>query len=161
MEKQESLSTSKDNPMYTASPATVLQIETSALCAHLVDQNTAGKGKLETYTYRAFKASSLHTHTPDKRQGKQCHLFPSLLSESMIASTITSCLSCPGDRRKPDSTQIRAGANLMRWRSTQTQCCVNALLSAPGRSSLAKFSPPLETFKMAVAQSRTQRDPPA
>lgn len=102
-----------------------------------------------------------HTHTPDKRQGKQCHLFPSLLSESMIASTITSCLSCPGDRRKPDSTQIRAGANLMRWRSTQTQCCVNALLSAPGRSSLAKFSPPLETFKMAVAQSRTQRDPPA
>lgn len=65
--------------MYTASPATVLQIETSVLCAHLVDQNTAGKGKLETYTYQAFKASLLHTHTWQKAGQAVSFIPPSVV----------------------------------------------------------------------------------
>lgn len=116
--------------MHTASAVTVLQLK--PLCSTVT---------LRTRTKRAMEDQDLslsgtqrqltvHTSIPDKRRGKLCNLFPLPVVWGCDSIYEQHSLSCPRDRGEPGSTQIRAGANLAPWSSSQTWCCVSALLSA-------------------------------
>lgn len=103
--------------------------ETFVFYRHFKDQNKEGNRRSRLTTIQHPKAAA--RTRPYLTNGEaSCVIYSAPVVWGCDSIYEQHSLSCPRDRGEPGSTQIRAGANLVLWSSSQTWCCVSALLSA-------------------------------